>query len=51
MRMRKYQGEISRFHPDIVPGTGVEPARPMKDTRPSTLRVYQFRHPGWDMEK
>jgi hypothetical protein len=23
---------------------GVEPSRPVRDTRPSTLRVYQFRH-------
>gem|GEM_PF-4852267 len=31
---------------EMVPGTGVEPAHPKTDTRPSTLRVYQFRHPG-----
>jgi site-specific DNA recombinase len=28
-----------------VPGMGVEPTRP-KDTSPSSLHVYQFRHPG-----
>jgi hypothetical protein len=30
---------------------GVEPPRPVRATRPSTLRVYQFRHrrEGWTM--
>ena len=30
----------------FVPRTGIEPARPKSATRPSTLRVYQFRHLG-----
>ena len=29
-----------------VPETGLEPARPKTDTSPSSLRVYQFHHPG-----
>lgn len=29
-----------------VPTKGVEPSRPLKNTRPSTLHVYQFRHVG-----
>jgi hypothetical protein len=29
-----------------VPGTRIELARPKTATRPSTLRVYQFHHPG-----
>ena len=30
----------------FVPRTGIEPARPKTVTRPSTWRVYQFRHLG-----
>ena len=38
---------LSRFGlVPIVPGTGVEPARGINLTRPSTWRVCQFRHPG-----
>ena len=32
---------------DLVPGTGVEPALGIIPTWPSTMRVCQFRHPGW----
>lgn len=31
----------------LVPGTGVEPALSIIPTWPSTMRVCQFRHPGW----
>jgi hypothetical protein len=35
----------------LVPGTGVEPARDFTPTWPSTMRVCQFRHPGYDGRK
>src|SRR5262249_55438789 len=51
----KCQGQRKRAHDIIrrkplkgkVPETGLEPALPVKATRPSTWRVCQFRHSGW----
>jgi hypothetical protein len=38
--------QIGNVNVPLVPETGLEPALPVKATRPSTWRVCQFRHSG-----
>ena len=42
-----FNKNITNLNDSIVPRTRIELARPKSVTRPSTWRVYQFRHLGF----